>query len=94
MKNPEVSVIVPIFNSEKTLERTIRSVLGQTLKNIELLLVDDGSTDESVSICRKYESLDSRITVIEETNSGVSCARNKGIACARGKYMTFWRIVK
>lgn len=89
MKNPEVSVIVPIFNSEKTLERTIRSVLGQTLKNIELLLVDDGSTDESVSICRKYESLDSRITVIEETNSGVSCARNKGIACARGKYMTF-----
>ena len=84
-----VSVIVPIYNSGKFLEQTIQSVLNQSFKDIELLLVDDGSTDCSLSICEKFAKDDNRITLISQSNSGVSVARNNGLRNAQGEYVYF-----
>ena len=83
------SVIVPVYNVEKYIDRCIKSVLAQTAKDLELILVDDGSTDKSGDICRKYESRDSRIRYIRTDNHGVSHARNTGIENARGEYIGF-----
>lgn len=86
---PKVSVIVPIYNSEAYLDETIKSIINQTLYEIEILLIDDGSTDNSLKICRKYENLDDRIKVFHQKNSGVSTARNVGILNALGEYVSF-----
>ncbi len=83
------SIIIPVFNSEKYLENCIISVLNQTYKNFELLLINDGSTDNSAEICEKFANEDNRIKVIHQPNRGVSSARNKGIDNATGDYITF-----
>ena len=84
-----ISIIVPIYNSAKYLQFTLDSIMVQTYKNYELILVDDGSTDESASICRKYVARDSRVTYYYKINGGVSSARNFGIERANGKWITF-----
>ncbi|MCR4736301.1 MAG: glycosyltransferase [Treponema sp.] len=89
MENKILSVIVPVYNVEKYLNRAIDSILFQTFKDFELLLIDDGSTDMSSSICDDYAKKDSRIKVIHKKNCGVSDARNKGIENASGKWITF-----
>ncbi len=86
---PLVSIIVPIYNAEKNLDRCIESILNQTYREFELLLLDDGSRDSSGEICDKYAALDQRIRVIHKENSGVSDTRNQGIAIARGEYLQF-----
>lgn len=89
MSEDKVTVIVPIYNSERVLDRCIRSILSQTFHNIELILVDDGSTDNSLEICEKYKRIDERVIVITQNNRGVSSARNAGIRVCSGKYLTF-----
>lgn len=84
-----VSVIVPIYNSEKYLKRCVDSILSQTFSDFELLLVDDGSTDGSGSICDEYSVKDSRVRVFHKENGGVSSARNLGLDNARGEWITF-----
>lgn len=86
---PFVSIIVPIYNTEKFLDECIQCVLVQSYEDWELLLVNDGSTDKSPSICEKYESLDTRIRVIHKENTGVSDSRNKAIDLAQGEYIMF-----
>lgn len=86
---PEISVIVPIYNVEEYVRECIESILNQTFKEFELLLVNDGSTDNSPQICKYYEELDSRVKVINKINGGLSDARNAGIDVAEGKYLTF-----
>lgn len=89
MKNPIVSVIVPVYNTEKYLSQCIDSILNQSFKDFELILVNDGSTDESLSICQLAASRDSRLKVIAKENEGVSATRNLGISNAEGDYITF-----
>lgn len=92
MSSPDkilVSVIVPVFNVEQFIEETIQSVLHQTFENIELILVNDGSTDKSVQICLMYATDNSKIKYLEQVNSGVSVARNKGLLVAHGEYIFF-----
>lgn len=84
----KISIIVPVYNAARYLPQTIESLLCQTHKNIELILVDDGSTDDSLAICKRYES-DSRVVVIHQENGGLSCARNTGIANSTGEYIGF-----
>lgn len=84
-----VSVIIPIFNSEKYLSRCIESILNQDYENLELILINDGSSDSSDSICLHYKNLDRRVQYIETKNNGVSHARNVGIFNSNGKYITF-----
>lgn len=85
----EISVIVPVYNSEKYISRCIKSVLKQTYRDWQLILVDDGSIDDSLSVLKKYENLDSRIVVIHQDNAGPGMARNAGIANATGEYIVF-----
>lgn len=89
MDNIEISVIIPFFNGEKTLRKCIESVLNQELTCFELILVDDGSTDNSKNICNIYAENDKRIRVIYKENGGVGSARNIGLNLARGKYIMF-----
>lgn len=89
MKLPEVSIIVPIYNSEKYISRCIDSILAQTFTNFECILIDDGSTDSSLVLCEHYRQSDNRIIVIHQENFGVSVTRNKGLELARGKYICF-----
>ena len=84
-----VSVIVPVFRVEKYLSRCIESVLNQSIKKIEIILVDDGSDDRCPEICDGYAERDDRVTVIHQRNQGLSAARNQGIAYASGKYIVF-----
>lgn len=84
-----VSVIVPVYNVEKYVGKMLDSLLAQNYKNLEIICVDDGSTDASLNILKKYMYRDSRIKIIEKTNSGVSDARNIGIENAKGKYIYF-----
>lgn len=83
------SVIVPIYNREKSIKKCVDSILRQSEKDFELILVDDGSTDNSLKICKDFEKTDNRIIVIHKENGGVSSARNAGIDVARGKYVVF-----
>lgn len=85
---PKVSIIVPVYNVEKYLERCLDSLVNQTLKDIEILLVDDGSTDNSLKICEKYAS-DGRIKIIKQANAGQSAARNNALEIATGDYIGF-----
>lgn len=84
-----ISIIVPVYNVEKYLDRCIISILKQSFKNWELILLNDGSTDGSGKICDKYKQLDNRIRVIHKKNTGVSSTRNLGIDLSRGEYITF-----
>lgn len=86
---PLVSVIVPGYNSEKYAQKILECIRNQTLDNIEIILVNDGSTDGTLSIFYKNSSIDSRIRVVSQTNKGVSSARNTGINIANGKYIYF-----
>ena len=86
---PLISVIVPVYNAEKTLRQCVDSVLSQEFKNFELLLIDDGSKDESPSICDEYAWKDSRVKVFHKTNGGVSSARNIGLDNIHGEWVTF-----
>jgi glycosyltransferase involved in cell wall biosynthesis len=85
----KISVIIPVYNTEKYLYRCIDSVIKQTHKNLEIILVDDGSTDNSGKICDWYKNKDSRIRVIHKKNAGQSSARNIGIELATGDYIVF-----
>lgn len=87
--NPKISVIVPVYNVKQYLPRCIDSILTQTFTDFELLLIDDGSKDDSGKICDKYAQKDKRIRVFHKENGGVSSARNKGIEYALGKYISF-----
>ena len=89
MENQLISVIVPIYNVENYLRQCLDSVLGQTFKNFEVLLVNDGSSDSSGDICREYVEKDSRFHYFEKENGGLSDARNYGIERAQGEYLTF-----
>lgn len=84
-----ISVIVPIYNSEKYLNKCIDSILNQSYKNFELILIDDGSKDNSLSICNKYAALDSRVKVHHKENEGIAKTRNYGLQVACGEYITF-----
>lgn len=85
----KISIIVPVYNSEKTISRTIESIINQTYKNLELIIINDGSTDNSREICSQYASQYEQIRYIEVENKGVSHARNIGIKNAIGKYIMF-----
>lgn len=89
MHEPLISIIVPIYNSEKFLGRCLDSIISQTYKNWELLLINDGSIDNSLMICNNYASKNTRIRVFNKPNEGVSSARNLGIKNAQGKWLTF-----
>lgn len=86
---PLISVIVPVFNAQRFLPKCIGSILNQSYKNLEVLLIDDGSTDKSLEICKKYEQKDNRVVVISQENGGVSSARNNGLRRANGEYICF-----
>lgn len=86
--NPEISIIVPIYNIENYVDKCIKSILSQSFVNFELLLINDGSQDQSLTICRKY-LYDKRVRIISQQNKGLSAARNKGILKAKGKYLYF-----
>lgn len=88
-KEPLVSVIIPVYNVEKYLRRCLDSVINQTYKNLEIVVVDDGSTDGSGEICDEYAKKDKRIKVIHKENGGLSDARNVGIRKSIGDYVTF-----
>jgi len=87
--NSLISIIVPIYNAEKYLSECIKSILCQTYKNIQLILINDGSTDNSLDICNYYKTIDNRILIIDKPNEGVSAARNIGIKYAEGEYIGF-----
>lgn len=86
---PKVSIIIPVYNAQEYLQECIDSVLGQSFSNIEVVLVDDGSKDDSGKICDEYASKDGRVNVIHQANAGVSVARNKGIEAANGEWIMF-----
>ena len=85
----EVSVIIPVYNVENYVKKCIDSVINQTYTNIEIILVDDGSTDSCGSICKEYSLRDNRILVIHKKNGGLSEARNVGLSYAKGNYILF-----
>lgn len=89
MSKDKVSVIVPVYNAEKYIDATIESILTQTHKNLELIIVDDGSTDSSASLCRDWQKKDNRVRYICQKNAGVSAARNNGLDKATGEYIVF-----
>lgn len=84
-----VSVIIPIYNAERYLKECLESVINQTYRNLDILLIDDGSKDQSLNICREYQEKDGRIRVVSKNNEGVSATRNRGIKEARGKWISF-----
>jgi len=87
--NPKISIIVPVYNVEKYINKCVDSILNQTFKGFELILIDDGSTDSSGKICDEYGELDERVIVIHKENGGVSSARNIGIDTCNGTYLAF-----
>ena len=84
-----ITVIVPVYNTEKYLERCLDSIVGQTYRDLEILLIDDGSTDSSGEICRQYAEADDRITVLVKENGGQASARNLGLDRMQGEYVLF-----
>lgn len=89
MKTPLISIIVPVYNMEAYLGPCVDSLLSQTFRDFELLLVDDGSSDGSYALCKTYAGQDSRVLVVRQSNGGVSQARNAGLALARGTFVCF-----
>ncbi len=86
---PKISVVLPIYNVEKYLEKCMESIFNQTYKNLEIILVDDGSPDGCPALCDSFAQKDSRICVVHKQNGGISDARNAGIAAATGEYISF-----
>lgn len=84
-----ISIIIPVYNAEPFLDKTIQSILSQTYKNFQLILIDDGSKDNSLQICYRYQREDSRILVLSQENAGSSAARNYGLIKATGDYIMF-----
>lgn len=89
MKEPLISIIVPVYNVEKYLKRCIDSLVKQTYKNLEIILINDGSTDNSGYLCNEIIKEDSRVKVVHKKNGGLSSARNTGLKIAKGRYITF-----
>ncbi|MBQ8805587.1 MAG: glycosyltransferase [Bacteroidaceae bacterium] len=89
MNSPLISIIIPVYNVEKYLNRCMESVVNQTLKNIEIILIDDGSPDNSPQLCDEWGRKDSRIKVVHKVNEGLGLARNTGMEVATGKYIAF-----
>jgi glycosyltransferase EpsH len=89
ISEPQISFIVPIFNVEKYLEKCVESILSQTLQDIEIILVNDGSTDSSLSICTQIAATQPRVQVLSQENSGQGVARNHGLSVARGTFISF-----
>lgn len=87
--NELLSVIIPVYNTEKYLDKCIYSVVNQTYNNLEIILIDDGSTDNSLNKCNEWKQKDERIVVIHKENGGLSSVRNEGLEIAKGKYITF-----
>ena len=85
----KISVIVTVYNNQQYLTRCLQSIITQTYHNLEIILVDDGSTDGSLAICEKYRQKDSRIRLLYQTNQGVAVARNRGLDAATGDYLCF-----
>lgn len=85
----KVSIIIPAYNIEKYIEESILSSINQTLKEIEIIIINDGSTDRTLEVIKKYEKIDSRIKLIDQKNQGLSIARNNGLEIAKGKYIYF-----
>ena len=86
---PQLSVIVPVYNAERYLERCVNSIRCQTFKNLEIILIDDGSSDNSPKLCNEFSKNDLRIKVLHQNNKGVGAARNKGLELCTGDYITF-----
>ena len=86
---PKISVIIPIYNVEKYLRQCLDSVVNQTIKDIEIICINDGSTDNSQAILNEYAKKDERFVVINQVNQGLSVARNNGLNSATGKYVAF-----
>lgn len=84
-----ISIIIPVYNREKLIGECLRSVLGQTHKNLQVILIDDGSTDRTAEICKEFAASDSRVTLLQPGHTGVSGARNAGLDEARGEYVFF-----
>ena len=89
MKTPTISVIIPVYNAASFVGRCIKSVLSQTYCDWQMILVDDGSKDNSLEICQIYAASDSRLQIIHQENAGAGAARNAGLAKAIGKYIVF-----
>ena len=89
MKDPLITVIIPVYNVEKYLHRCLDSVIAQTYQNLEIICIDDGSTDRSSEICEQYALKDERVKVFHQENQGVSAARNNGLDMASGEYIAF-----
>lgn len=89
MGNPMVSIIVPVYNGEKSIERCLRSIQNQSYTNIEVIVVNDGSTDHTEKVIKKYVEEDARFHYIKKDNTGVSDSRNMGMAAAKGEYFQF-----
>lgn len=89
MEYPLVSVIVPVYNAQRTIERCLTSIRNQSYRNIEVLVINDGSTDHTADILRRMQQKDNRFIIVEKENTGVSDSRNIGIRLARGKYIQF-----
>lgn len=88
-QRPKVSVIVPVYNAARYIERCVNSLLAQSFTDFELVIIDDGSLDDSVAICRRLSASDPRVQLIVTTNAGASAARNRGIDESRGQYIVF-----
>ena len=89
MTNPKVSVIIPVYNTGKYLESSVSSIQEQTLQDIEIIIIDDGSTDDSPAILKKLSESDARIRLFVQSNQGQSAARNLGLDNAQGDYIYF-----
>ena len=87
--NAKISIIVPVYNTSKYLDECLISLTSQTLNEIEIVCVNDGSTDNSLQILNNYKNKDDRIKIIDQKNQGVCAARNAGIRAAQGEYITF-----
>ncbi len=89
ISNPLVSVIIPVYNTKKYLRRCLNSVQGQTYQNLEIIIINDGSTDNSINICEEFRKKDERVVVVSQVNKGLSAARNTGIDICHGDFITF-----
>ena len=89
MTNPLVSIIVPVYNAQKGLSRCLESICSQTYQELEIIVLNDGSTDDSLAICEQFRAKDPRIVVVDKENEGVSCTRNAGLVLAHGDYIQF-----
>ena len=89
MTNPLVSVIVPVYNARNSVARCLESICSQTYQELEIIVLNDGSTDDSLTICEQFRAKDPRVTVVDKENEGVSRTRNAGMRAAHGKYLQF-----